>query len=297
MKKKLIFMFAIMILSIAGVTFAHTGIRAEEMTENPGVKIDREQFPCDLIREEVAQLYDKNNDGFLSDEEIHAVTFWCTDALGMWEEWQITHQPEGLTKEEEYKRYGVIDCKGLEIFKNLKGVSIIMTSAGGHQSRLKNLDSLSKLRKLEKLEIEYSCNIKHYDFSKFKNLRELSLIDCWRVKTITFGKKSKIEKLDLSGTKGNGNIDVSGLRHLKKFKAKFTRLKKITFGKRNKKLTNIHIGGDPSARNKKIKSLDFSKVKNLKKLEIHSLDGLEKIIFGNVKVNTDWIYNCKKLGV
>ncbi len=315
MKKKLTWMLAsaalaatVVLPTESEVTLAATAAQAEEITRNPGVKIDREHFPCDLIREDAARLHDKDRDGFLSEEEIEAVTFWGVNALDEWVEWKESLQPGALsdpkklkearlTKEEEYKRYGIVDCRGLEIFKNLRGVSLTMTSVGSSGNRLKNLSCLGRLKKLEYLTIENSHSVRHYDLSKFKKLRELSLINCSEVQKVTFRKKSKIKKIDLSGTDGNGNIDVSGLRRLKKFKADFTRLRKITFGKKNRSLKKIYIGGDPSVPNKKIKSLDFSKVKNLKNLEVNFLDGLEKIKLGKRKIKNLNIYRCKKLGV
>jgi hypothetical protein len=89
---------------------------------------------------------------------------------------------------------------------------------------------------------------------------------------------------------------VSRLKRLKTFQAEFTQLKGITFGKKNSKLIKIKIWGDPKNYNKKIKSLNFSGVKNLKELRIQSLARLKSVKLGKKKkLKYMGISLCKKL--
>ena len=304
MLKKLVTIIMVTIMSFVGIVPMYINVDASETIEYKGIKIDEKQFPCAIIREKIEQNIDEDKNGYLSENEISTVVTFGIDAAELQDE--ETNDVQGLftndnglerkiSKKEEYKRYCIIDCKGIEIFKNIKKITISLGGIAGYHSRIKNLNIISKLPKLETLCLRGDCCVKNYDFSKLKSLKRLSLLECERIKSIKFGKNSKIEVLDLSSSSGNGNIDVSSLKKLKKFKAEFTQLKRITFGN-NKRLTNICILGDPSNTNKKIESLDFSKVKNLKKLKISSLDKLISVKLGQKKkLKSLTIIFCKKL--
>lgn len=278
-------------ISIGAVTVNPVGENA------PKIKIDEKTFPCEMVRRALKEKVDFNEDGWLSQKEIENLkklgisTLYYKDlAMG-----------DAICYE---KKYGCIDCKGLEIFKNLESIYFQMCAVRGyntigkakHGNKIKSLDVLKKLPKLECLTID-NLYRKNYDFSGFKSLKKLKLINCDYIKNIKFGKKSKIEKLDLSDSSSTKTIDVSGLKKLKSFESEFSLLKGVKFGKNNKKLTNIFIGGELAPDyNKKIKTLDFSKVKNLKKLRIYGLRALKTVKLGKKpKIKKIDIFDCKKL--
>jgi hypothetical protein len=73
------------------------------------------------------------------------------------------------------KKYGHIDCKGLEIFKNLNHITIIVAGVRNYKNGIRNLDILRKLPKLEELTIYYD-EMRNYNFSGFKSLKKLKMI-------------------------------------------------------------------------------------------------------------------------
>lgn len=208
---------------------------ADEIDTDKGIKIDEKSFPDELLREHILFWNDENKDGYLSQMEIDAVTVCGVDAAESRDEEENTKYFLSLSKSEKYNRYGVIDCKGLEIFKNLKVLHIALGGLvpGEGKPKLLNFESL-RFPKLERLSLVYGGFSMNYDFSVFQALKELEILEWSNIKKIKFGKKSKLEVIDLSDSICKKTIDVSNLNRLKKFRAYHSTVKKLTFGSRIK---------------------------------------------------------------
>lgn len=295
--QKSAYVLIILFMSLFCINTDNTTINAAEVNNSQEIKIDSESFPDDIVRKIISKDFDENRDGYLSPKEVNTANGLYLDVAEVQDEEKMNNKKYylSLSKQEKYNRYGIIDCKGLEIFKKFTGMTISLGGVKGYKSKILNFESL-KLLKLERLYLIGDSGISNYNFSLLPSLKKLEMIDCSNVKSVKFGKKSKIENLNLTWTSGKAHIDVSKLKRLKKFKSEFTGLKKITFGKNNKNLTSICIKGNPLKTNRKIKKLDFSKLKKLQKIDIWDLDALNSVKFGNnKKLKKVTISSCNKL--
>lgn len=173
----------IVIALLAGMVIL--GGCAQKIDENTGIKIDESVFPDDIFRDYVVNSVDTDQNGFLSEEEISAVT---TMYLATWE---------------DEKFQNITSLKGLELFTELDHLSVRGTG-------IKELD-LSGNPNLTYLQCS-DTEITSIDTSVLPKLRDLQVANT-KVESVDVFKNSELEALDISYTV-IGNLDLSGNRGL-----------------------------------------------------------------------------------
>lgn len=217
------------------------------------IKIDKEHFGDEYFRYYIEFTFDKDEDGYLSEEERAGVT-------------KIDVGEDSLYQL-EYEYPAVKTLKGIEYFTNI-------TELDCSDSELSKLD-ISKNTKLKKL----NCSMNVLEKLNTKNNKQLEELYCNDnyIDKLNLTENQKIKALNYSGNK---NIKVKGTNRLKKLErlsANRTETDKINISyyknlkvlecndnnlsklnlKKNKKLQSLYCSGN------KLKKLNLSKNKNL----------------------------------
>lgn len=272
------------------------------------IKFNKKNFPNEFLRQEIYNSVDVNEDGYLSKNEINT-----TEELEINMYRLGTNHEDGCIdcgtsySKEEWAKYCIFDCKGLEYFKNLKELKISVYTDYydlGIKCRIKNLDKLNKLTKLEKLTLTGDKVTEKLDLSKLKNLKKLD-VGFYNLKKINVNGLKKLKDLSISQSKIK-KIDVSENKNLKDIYINSKNLKNIDLST-NKNLEEIMIWSD------KLKKLDLSnnkkltyvstitpKLKNInlkgcKKIKQFSIEGIYKKIdlSTNTSLKKIWFYSSK----
>ena len=220
--------------------------------QNADVAISEENFPNEYLREEVLEKADKNNDGYLQTQEIKFTT-----SLNIEVEYDYSKDADSR------KDNPIVDCKGLEYFTNLEELFLSNTIYGNYSGKRGyiNFDKVYQLKKLKKLTIFGDNLVNKWYFNRLPNLNELQLSGISKVKKIKVGKK--LRTIEIEGLHGQIELDLSGAKNLKTFSANTFHIKKLKFG-RNNKLRTIDIWENSENKNKTLKKINVSKVKNLR---------------------------------
>ena len=224
--------------------------------EDPGdgaVKIDETHFPDDVFRAYI-EKFDKDEDGFLSAEEIKKVT--AIDVRG------TKSKSCGDLKGIEYFTYlKTLNCYGdngkrgmacdLDLSKNTK-----LESIGCHNTNIKSL-KIGKNTKLTKL-VCYNTKLTKLDLSKCTGLRLLNCSEC------------NLKSLNVSGCKNLASLqcdhnvltelDVSACKSLTRLLCDHNRLKKLSV-KSLKSLSELNCSYN------KLTTLTLTGCKSLKVLQ------------------------------
>ena len=285
-KKIIIFtMLTFTMLGICGYSKANEQPADKETETEKGIEINAENFPSEYVRELVSESFDSNNDNQLSQNEIDAVT-------ELWIDPDDTYTYMDGLDNSNYK-YSVIDCKGLEIFRNVKKLWICAETVEHNDEKIKkygllNFENLYALKKVEDLYISGEKYEARYELNQFPNLKKVKFAYIKNLKQLEFGDNSRIEQINLVSVYGNYKLDLSKTKQLKKFRARGLNCNGIKFGK-NDNLRKIYM----EEMGKGIKNIDVSKLSNLKTLDLNYSKYLKNI---NVKqVKNLYLYKCKRI--
>lgn len=278
---KLILMLLIIIL---GCISSVSSIKASETTE--GIAINEENFPDSNVRNQLWQWVDQNGDYVLQPSEIEKTKWFSVSGWG--------------DDTKDGKDYTTINCTGLECLKNVERITIAPAGIATGTSEILNFEKLYQLKKLKQISLEGSFVNRTYDFSQFKNLRELTLeginankiivnnaklkafkISSVKSKALVIKKAGKVKNIDWTSLKTN-ELNLSKIKNLKKVDIDSLKAKKIKFGKLSK-LTKVTIVMDEKAGKNTLKKLDLSGVKNLESFRGGNFAGIQEIKFGKLK--------------
>lgn len=281
---KKIILTIILTLMLLGINNTISVYAQDTTTVNEeDIKIDETNFPNRFLREKIQETIDKNHDNVLQEKEINEVTVFSLSLESYYEE-----NPD--TKENYY----ILDCKGLEYFKNLKilYLDVCRHEYDSDQRGYVNFNSIYQLKNLEKLTLVGDNLVEKWYFNKLPSLKELKLEGIVKVKKMKFGKN--LEKITLYSVTSEKKLDLSSVKKLKKFSARGINFPKVKFGK-NKHLKAIDIWAAQGGKIKTIKAIDVSGLKNLKYLRISDCTKLKSVKFGKNKKLVEVSIDAKRL--
>lgn len=278
------------------------------VSANTKIKFNKKNFPNEFLRQVIYDEVDVNEDGYLSKKEINT-----TEELEINMYRLGTNHEDGCIdcgtaySKEDWSKYCIFNCKGLEYFKNLKKLEISVYTDYynlGIKCRIKNLDKLNNLTKLEKLTLSGDKVTEKIDLSKLKKLKKLT-VDFYNLEKINLKGlkklkdlsiyKGKIKKIDVSenknlkdiyiSSKNLKNIDLSTNKNLEEIMIQSDKLKKLDLSN-NKKLTYV------STITPKLKNINLKGCKKIKKF---SIEGIYKKIdlSTNTSLKKIWFYSSK----
>lgn len=268
------FIFALTMLMGVLTIFTVTNVNA-----SVEVEINESTFPDNYIRDYLGRVVDTNQDGVLQQDEINRV-----------ERIYIDYDAEDRTDSLFSDK---INCKGLEIFTNVKEFHVV--PHGTANSNIYNLNVIYSMPKLEELHIFFwKAENVELDLSIFPNLKKLYLGGINKLNKINLSKNKKLTEFHVTSVTGNAVINLSKLKNLENFSCSFINVKGLKFGKL-KKITSLELSPSQGSRNA-IKKLDLSGLKNLHTLSISNFQKLNTLKLGrNKKIEDISIFNCKKL--
>lgn len=291
--KKIYYILIIMIM-INFSLLIPKNVSAETIQSENMLEISEENFPDEVLRE-ILFTEDNDGDGYLSDEEIKTIKSIDLIKGKLQDEEMGRGLQTTLTKQEKVKRYCEVNLKGIDKLTSLTAIHVGTGYYKGYERKTYNFKLLYKLPKLIGLEISGDDNINKLKLYKFKKLKNVTLSH--NFDSVSFGKKSKIENLNLIYCHINKRLDISQLKRLKKFWVYRSALSNLKVGSKNRRLETFYLTAALDDLNKcKIRKLDFSNIRNLKKVEIRSWRKLKSIKFkNNNKIKKVKVGVCFKL--
>lgn len=271
-------------LLVITILFAAFGLAFMQSVKADGIKIDEQTFPDKLLREYVALVSDSNTDGYLQQEEIDKmeVIDWDYDRENM------------MTAGNKENKY-IIDCKGLEVFTNLKKLYLATCTSPANKGEIRNLNAISRLTKLEELYLSNNNLKTDIDLRKLSNLKSVCLLGMKNTNKVLLPEYSQLEFFVMQNSTGK-SVDFSKQKKIKKINIERSNFAKYKFGKLDKLKRLRIIGEKKKGYNSKTKKLDLSGLHNLTSLQINSVRGLKKLTLGaNKKLKTLGVFDCKKL--
>ena len=164
-------------------------------------------FKAALFKKYVCDNYDKNHDGYLSENEIEDVSYFSTSDM--------------IGDDDRYLSY-----KGLELFKNLTVLKIYY----GSNFRISDFPKLQEFygdNSFNDDDLDASGTL---DISKNSQLRVLNLYCCRDVKSIKVGPDNSLEELDCMETPLR-RLDLSACANLKRLRCTESELTEIDISK------------------------------------------------------------------
>lgn len=200
----------------AGVMLSTSTVKAST------VKINDKNFPDLYFQEYVSAVFDKNEDGSLSDSERKAVT---ELDVGDTSEYQL-----------EYEYLPIQTLKGVEYFPN-----IVTLNCSYNALDELDVSSLKKLRELR-------CNENQLKELRLSGNRELQYLYCQdnRIKKISCSKNKKLRKLFCDHNQLK-KLDISPNNELRVLSVAGNKCKKINVGNQ-KKLTELYVNDNKLVR-------------------------------------------------
>lgn len=280
---------------VLGACLLFAGVTRSEAATAGVAEINANIFPDEYLRTYVLENIDTNKDKILQNEEAAAVTKISFSKFKDADEWEEDEKIHYYTKEEF-----TFDFKGLERFTNLTTLNIILSGgATGNNAeypvKVSNESSLYRLKNLRDLHIN-KTDLKSFDCSKFPKLEKLTLTYFDELKEITFKGNNKLKTLWLESGKLS-KLNVTSLGKLTSLVLSDDKnLKTIQFGKKNKALKTLRIDGVTFFSNKKMKSLDLSKLTGLKDISLYGLDNMKKLdLSHNKNLKSIFMEKCDKI--
>ena len=190
--KKLVLVTAL-IMMIWGISNTMS-VYANEMEKS--IKINETNFPNKFLREKVKDKVDKNNDNILQESEINDVKEFSLSL----ESYYLSYYND--TDPELKENYYILNCKGLEYFKNIEELYLDVSryEYDSDKRGYVNFNNIYQLKNLKKLTITGDNIVKKWYFNKFPKLKELKLEGIVKIKKIKFGKNLK--NLTMSSIRG-----------------------------------------------------------------------------------------------
>lgn len=301
--------YILIVILVVNIFFIPSeNVKGESVKSVAGIEISEENFPDEVLRE-ILEKKDENGDGFLSDKEIEAIKGINLNKMELQDEEHgldecmemnetfMYGKPKGLTltKEEKVKRYCTINLKGIDKLTYLSAITLGTGYIKGYGQKIYNLNLLYKMPKIIGLQFIGDSGIKKLQLYRFQNLKNLTLYST-DFDSINFGKKSKIEYICMIMCNIKKRLDISQLKRIKKFYADHIVLTSLKMGKKNRKLEKFYLHPDIDEIKKcKLKKLDFTGLKNLKKVDVWNWPKLESAKFkNNNKLEKLKIFNCAK---
>ena len=247
-----------------------SGMMGYAQNSNLVVEINETNFPDENFREEFVRGNDSDGDGWLSEEEIAAVTriqylFGCDFAS-----LQGIHYFTSL--DFLYIGYdpnlGIVDCKDMQSLRYMYFIECPALTA----IRISGCSALETLH-VDCTHLNYfifddnctsltnlllSCQIKTLNVSAFTNLEKLRVLDSG-LTSLTFGTNNNLREVECSDAQLT-SIDVSALTNLKSLYLKNNPLTSLDVSA-NTKLTSLDCSGN------QLSSLDVSANTNLNYLD------------------------------
>ena len=283
-KKIIIYaMFTVIILITSGCSNDNIEHTKSDKKEEKGIEINEENFPSEYVRELVSESFDFNHDNQLTQNEIDAVT-------ELWIDPDDTYTYMDGLDNSNYK-YSVIDCRGLEIFKNVDKIRICAETVEHNDEKIEeygllNFEKLYELDKVKELCISGEKYKAKYELNRFPNLEKVQLSYIKNLDQIEFGDDSKVKQINLVSVYANCKVDLSKVKQLEKFRARYFNCNGIKFGQNNN-LRKIYI----EKMGKKIEEIDVSQLSNLKTLDLSYSKKLKNVYVKQVK--NLYLYECK----
>lgn len=259
------------------------------------LEISEENFPDQVLRE-ILMTKDNDSDGYLSDEEIKTIKSIKLDKVPLQDEETGRGLKPMLTKGEKAKRYCEINLKGIDKLTSLQSIILGTGYYKGYEQKIYNFKLLYKMPKLIGLKFIGDSGIRKLQLYKFQKLKNLTIYSA-DFGSINFGKRSKIEYVSIIMCNIKERLDISQLKKLEEIKIEHSVITNLKMGRKNKKLETFYLKADlDNIKKCKIRKLDFSDMKNLKRVEIRSWGKLKNIKFkNNNKLNKVKIVACPKL--
>ena len=298
MKKQKIFILLQMMLLLFSVFYFTDSVCA-----STSVKICKKNFPDKYFREIINKKFDSNKDGYLSKKEREKVNKLVIDKSVLSLNYDYCNYDIYKKKvQEKLRSFKLIDCKGLQYFKNLEELKLVVDCSpiDGMQPEIKNLNLINKLRKLKVLTINGDESHKKYDFSNFNSLQSIE-ISCSNAKRIIACNCNKLKKVNISINYYLTQINLKNASKLKKVICNSNCLNSIVLPSNNKIalldlrannfrkfstknlsrkfMKNLKLATNP------LKKLDVSKLKGLKKLSVYKKTIVIKKKKQNIEIN------------
>lgn len=283
-------------LAAAALLLAGSCLKAPENAQaSAKIKISKQVFPEKELRE-IAVSYDKNEDGMLSKAEIGKIKslsirkFLDPDDVDM--------EVDGDRTPLHYKKSDfVFDFQGIGHFTSLKKLEINLSGGvtqkeGKHYpSVLSHFDEVYKLKKLKTFDL-YSAKQKSIDLSKFPKLKKADLSDISNLSQLNIHNQY-LETLLLSKSTGKlKSINFKNAPKLRMLSLEQMQDTQLIFGKQNNVLQDLSIYGNTKKKSTKMKSLDITDLKNLKKITLQKINTSQVDFSKNVNLEDVYIDKC-----
>lgn len=279
MEKRII--LTVMILGLlAGSFFMHNDVNAATK-----IKISSTNFPDKIFRNYVRK-FDKNEDGYLSKQERHAVE-------------EIIMQGKGYFNVKSYKDAPKLNLKGIEYFPKVKRIKLnYFTLENLKTSHMKKLSAVEFTRVKKKsfdftknselyLLSFYGSNVSKVKLKKDNKIKNVDFLSCKKIKEIDLTQFPLLESLEVSKVSIK-KMDFSQCKYLRELYWKKGNLKNIIFGSKNSKLEYLDLTEN------KLTSLDLNGCTALaylecssnpmKKLDVSTCKKLQGLYCGNMKL-------------
>lgn len=215
------------------------------------IAIDKKNFSQDMISYVVNDEHDKNEDGYLSDNELKSI-----DSIEL----------------QKCDKNWPFDFKGIEKLKYLKKMN-----CGGINFKNFNYDILKKIKVLQL----YECELDYLDFEKMPLLEELEISSVDARTTYNLKKNTKLRKLLISDCKVK-SLDISHLKNLEKLtigtgipRCDISKNKKLKYFELYSEWDKLELSKNKALKeviikNTKIKLFDLRSQKKLETLEVEA---------------------------
>lgn len=215
---------SILILAILIGLFAT--MKETEAAETKKVKISVGNFPDAQLRTTI-EKFDKNKDGYLSEQERNKVTSITINKVKISGNLSNPSEKDNptpediITSEKQQLELRTFDCKGLRYFKKLRKLKIVserqynQKNKEFYPSEIYHSNEISSLTKLEKLTIKNADNLTKIKLNKCKKLKSLTL------------DRTGIKKLDISALTSLNNLTIEKQVKIKKNSKQQVKIKKL----------------------------------------------------------------------
>lgn len=261
------------------------------MAAAAGVEVNEKNFPDVALREKAA-AFDENQDGKLSSDELEKV-----ESLKI----RKFLDPDDTEEETNYQKSDfTFDFKGIEYFTSLKELEINLSGglvsdggAGKHyESVITNFSKVYRLQELTSFSF-HSAKLEKIDLSKLSGLEKADL-SIKGLRTLTINNKNLRSLRFWDSTSKMKIMDFRKAPNLKMLYLDNLQSPNVLFGKKNKKIKQLHITGNGKT---KIKKMSIVPLKALKKLTL-TMVNIPSIDFSqNTALEDIYVDNCamKKL--